>query len=73
MIVSASIVPVPFISFWKNDQDVVRLPNLFKASDFYDRIDPVTWTLGAMKDKNERGWIQQIRGCENHWFAVPAK
>jgi hypothetical protein len=60
-VVHASVVPVAVIGFWKNDQGMVDLAELFKASDFDDRVDPIpgvsvpwkTKTTGTGSGKSE--------------------
>ena len=59
-VVQPAIVPVALIRFRKNDQDVMDFADLFKASDFDDRIDPVTGSFGSMEDENNRDRIRQI-------------
>ena len=65
LVVQPSIVPVAFIRFRKNDQGMVDLADLFNASDFRDRIAPVTGSFGSMEDENERDRIRQIRGTNS--------
>jgi hypothetical protein len=60
MVVQASVVPVALICFWKNDQGVVVLADLFKVSHFDDRIDPMTGDFGSMKDENKWDRFRQI-------------
>ena len=51
LVVQPSIVPVSFIRFRKNDQGLVDLGNLFKTSDFDDRIDPMPGVSVPWKTK----------------------
>jgi hypothetical protein len=59
-VVQASIVPVSFVGFGKNDQGMVDFAKLFKASDFDDRVDPVPGSFGSMEDENDWDRIRQI-------------
>src|ERR1700756_2412896 len=59
-VVQASIVPVSFVGFRKNDQGMVELAYLCKARNSGDRIDPVTGSFGSMEDKNNRDRVRQI-------------
>src|ERR1700749_3506703 len=56
-VVQPSIVPVSFVGFRKNDQGMMDFADLFKASDFDDRIDSVTGSFGSMEDENNRHGI----------------